>query len=175
MYDATYAFAVQRYVKNDLPVPPQLVNPPTAKETSRSYVIPKGHLILASPAVSQMDPRVWKDASKWEPSRWADPEGVAKQALKQYEDKGGEMIDYGFGKVSKGTESVYQPFGAGRHRCIGEQVRVSLTSSSGMGNLIDFTSFAQFAYVQLGTIISILVRKLEIKINAVPGHNYRVC
>jgi len=98
-----------------------------------------------------MDPRVWKDASKWEPSRWADPEGVAKQALKQYEDKGGEMIDYGFGKVSKGTESVYQPFGAGRHRCIGEQ----------------------FAYVQLGTIISILVRNLEIKIDAVPGHNYR--
>jgi sterol 14-demethylase len=31
----------------------------------------------------------------------------------------GEKIDYGFGMVSKGTESPYQPFGAGRHRCIG--------------------------------------------------------
>lgn len=138
---------------------------------SRSYVIPKGHLILASPAVSQMDPRVWKDASEWEPSRWSDPEGVAKQALEQ--DEGGELIDYGFGKVSKGTESVYQPFGAGRHRCIGEQVRGDDFPSPRETWLNDLR--AQFAYVQLGTIISTLVRNLEVKIDAVPGHNYRVC
>ncbi len=49
-------------------------------------------------------------------------DGVAQQASKAYSDENGEKVDYGFGAVSKGTESPYQPFGAGRHRCIGEQV-----------------------------------------------------
>ncbi|KAF8307339.1 cytochrome P450 [Clavulina sp. PMI_390] len=143
---------ILRYVKADLPVPASLcVSPLRPKDTSRSYVVPKGTLVLSSPAIAQMDPRVWKDAAEWEPSRWADEAGVARDALRHYEDKEGEMVDYGFGKVSKGTDSPYQPFGAGRHRCIGEQ----------------------FAYVQLGTIISIMVRRLEIKIDAVPAHNYR--
>ena len=91
------------------------------KSEDRTYIIPKGHLVLASPVVSQIDPQVWKDASKWEPSRWLDPEGVAAQALNAYEN-GSEKVDYGFGAVSKGTASPYSPFGAGRHRCIGEQV-----------------------------------------------------
>jgi len=67
----------------------------------------------------------------------------------------GEKIDYGFGMVSKGTESPYQPFGAGRHRCIGES----------------------FAYVQLGSIIATVVRNLELRLPAgrsVPQHNYHV-
>ncbi|KAJ6507914.1 cytochrome P450 [Mycena vitilis] len=38
-----------------------------------------------------------------------------------YTDEHGEKIDHGFGAVSKGTDSPYQPFGAGKHRCIGEQ------------------------------------------------------
>jgi cytochrome P450 len=41
--------------------------------------------------------------------------------------------------VSKGTNSPYLPFGAGRHRCIGEQ----------------------FAYVQLGAILAALVRQFK--------------
>ena len=61
-------------------------------------------------------------------------------------------VDYGFGLVSKGTDSPYQPFGAGRHRCIGEQ----------------------FAYVQLSAIISTVVRHLEMRIAAVPPQNYHV-
>ena len=44
--------------------------------------------------------------------------------------------DFGWGLVSTGANSAYLPFGAGRHRCIGEQ----------------------FAYLQLGTIISNFVR-----------------
>ena len=61
---------------------------------------------------------------RWDPLRWlSDPEGVAEKAYKTYLDEDGEKVDYGFGAVSKGTESPYQPFGAGRHRCIGEQVR----------------------------------------------------
>lgn len=51
------------------------------------------------------------------------------------------MVDYGYGNVSKGTRSPYLPFGAGRHRCIGEK----------------------FAYVNLGVIISTLVRNFRFK------------
>jgi sterol 14-demethylase len=137
-----------RYVRDDMPIPGSLAAP--AKDAT--YVIPKGHYVLASPLVSQRDPQTWKDAQKWEPSRWSDPEGVAAQAFKTYEDSNGEQVDYGFGAVSKGTESPYQPFGAGKHRCIGEQ----------------------FAYLQLGTIIATMVRHMEIKIDKVPEHNYQV-
>ena len=38
-------------------------------------------LDLACPAVSQMDPHVWKDANEWTPSHWSDPQGVAAQAF----------------------------------------------------------------------------------------------
>jgi sterol 14alpha-demethylase len=86
------------------------------------YIVPKGNFALASPAMSQIDPSIWKDGDKWEPSRWSDTEGMASQALRMYVDEGGDKIDYGYGAVSKGTESPYQPFGAGKHRCIGEQV-----------------------------------------------------
>ena len=51
-------------------------------------------------------------------------------------------VDYGFGKVSKGVSSSYLPFGGGRHRCIGEQ----------------------FAYVQLGTILTTFVYNLKWKL-----------
>ena len=88
------------------------------------------------------------------PSRWTDPEGQAQKAFKQYSDENGEKIDYGFGAVSKGTESPYQPFGAGRHRCIGEQ----------------------FAYLQLGVVLSTVVRSIEMRIpGGVPPPNYHVC
>jgi cytochrome P450 len=66
---------------------------------------------------------VWRDAQAWDPSRWNDSKGIAADAFRTYLDENGEKIDYGFGAVSKGTESPYQPFGAGRHRCVGEQVR----------------------------------------------------
>lgn len=56
-----------------------------------------------------------------------------------YEDKCTEMADYGFGMVSTGASSEFLPFGGGRHRCIGEQ----------------------FAYLQIGTVLSTLVRNLE--------------
>ena len=107
-----------RYVRDDVPVPATLAAP----SKDGIYIVPKGNFALASPAMSQIDPSIWKDGSKWEPSRWNDTEGMASQALKMYVDENGEKIDYGYGAVSKGTESPYQPFGAGKHRCIGEQV-----------------------------------------------------
>jgi len=110
--------SIMRYVRDDVPVPPTYAAP----SKDGSFIVPQGHYVLASPLVSQMDPKVWKEPTKWDPYRWSDPEGVASQALKTYVDGDGEKIDFGFGAVSKGTESPYQPFGAGRHRCIGEQV-----------------------------------------------------
>jgi sterol 14-demethylase len=108
--------SIMRYVRSDVPVPTTLAAP----SEDGSYVVPKGHYVLASAAVSQVDPLIWPNPTRWDPTRWSDPEGVAAQASKTYAD--GEKIDYGFGYISKGTESPYQPFGAGRHRCIGEQV-----------------------------------------------------
>ncbi|KAF5346166.1 hypothetical protein D9758_009926 [Tetrapyrgos nigripes] len=139
--------SIMRYVREDASVPPTFAAP----SKDATYVIPKGNYVLASPLVAQMDPSVWRNADKWDPYRWSDPEGVAAQALKTYVDGNGEKIDFGFGAVSKGTESPYQPFGAGRHRCVGEQ----------------------FAYLQLGTILSTLVRNLDMKIpTGVPQNNY---
>ncbi|KAF8071865.1 lanosterol 14-alpha-demethylase [Lyophyllum atratum] len=140
--------SIMRKVRDDVVVPASLSAP--SKDTT--YIVPKGHYVLASPAVSQTDPRVWKDALKWDPYRWSDPEGVAAQAFATYADENGEKVDYGFGAVSKGTESPYQPFGAGKHRCIGEQ----------------------FAYLQLGTIVATIIRQMEIRIDRVPDHNYHV-
>lgn len=51
-------------------------------------------------------------------------------------DEDEEKEDYGYGLVSKGAASPYLPFGAGRHRCIGEQ----------------------FAYVQLQSILGEVIR-----------------
>lgn len=54
-------------------------------------------------------------------------------------DTNDATVDYGFGAISKGVSSPYLPFGGGRHRCIGEQ----------------------FAYVQLGIILSTYVYNLR--------------
>ena len=141
--------SIIRYVRADLIVPGTL----SAPSKDSQYIVPKGHYVLATPAVSQVDKLLWSNAEAWVPSRWTDPEGQAQQAFKQYADENGEKVDYGFGAVSKGTESPYQPFGAGRHRCIGEQ----------------------FAYLQLGTLILTVVRNIEMRIpGGVPHPNYHV-
>ncbi|KAI3404911.2 ERG11 [Candida oxycetoniae] len=66
--------------------------------------------------------------------------------------KDADEVDYGFGKVSKGVGSSYLPFGGGRHRCIGEQ----------------------FAYVQLGTLLTTFVyhMKWKLKGDHVPAVDY---
>ena len=110
--------SIMRKVRSTVVVPPTL----SAPSKDKTYIVPQGHFVLASPLASQMDPLVWLESEKWDPTRWSDPDGAAAQHYKMYLDENGEKIDYGFGAVSKGTESPYQPFGAGRHRCIGEQV-----------------------------------------------------
>ncbi|KAF8920363.1 cytochrome P450 51 [Mucidula mucida] len=139
--------SILRHVRDDVPVPPTLAAP----SKDGTYIIPKGYYVLASPSMSQNDPTVWAHANEFDYRRWTDSDGFAAQALKEYVDENGEKIDYGFGAVSKGTLSPYQPFGAGRHRCIGEQ----------------------FAYLQIGTILSTLVQEFEFRLDGeVPPNNY---
>ena len=110
---------LQRLVVSDMVVPRALAAP----SEDGQYVIPKGHTAVATPAFTQIDRKIWKNHTEWDPYRWIDPNGEAALALQEY--LAGDKVDYGYGLVSKGTDSVYQPFGAGRHRCIGEQVSCS--------------------------------------------------
>ncbi|KAH7337524.1 cytochrome P450 [Rhizoctonia solani] len=139
--------SIMRKCIDDIVVPTSLASP----GSNVTYVVPKGYFLLASPALSQIDPAVWANAAEWDPSRWLDPAGAAAQAESLYLGNQGEKVDYGWGAISKGAESPYHPFGAGRHRCIGEK----------------------FAYVQLGTILSTIVRTIEMRLGSgVPAHNY---
>ena len=96
------------------------------------YTIPTTHNLLAAPGVTSKISDYFPNPSLWEPHRW-DPGNPA------HVDEDDEKIDYGYGLVSKGAGSPYLPFGAGRHRCIGEQ----------------------FAYVQLGAILATMVRHFK--------------
>nr|AAF18469.2 eburicol 14 alpha-demethylase [Oculimacula yallundae] len=116
--------SIMRKVKTPMPV------------AGTKFVVPTSHVLLASPGFSSRDDTYFPDAMKWEPHRW-DPEsgGVLGTDVEE------ESFDYGYGLISKGAKSPYLPFGAGRHRCIGEQ----------------------FANVQLITITAVMVRYFKFK------------
>lgn len=120
--------SIIRAVKNPMPV------------EGTQYVIPTSHNVLSSPGVSARDEVYFPKPLEWNPHRWDE---APQQAQPKTEEE--EQIDYGYGLVNKGTNSPYLPFGAGRHRCIGEQ----------------------FAYVQLGAITVALVKMF--KFRNVPG------
>ncbi|CEQ41690.1 SPOSA6832_03419 [Sporobolomyces salmonicolor] len=147
--------SLMRKIILDCPVPAAVGAPSAEPAASPSfkkrnegveYVIPKGEFVLAAPGYSQIDESIWgKDAKGFRTERWLE-EG---NKVPGEEDEGEE--DYGWGKISKGGKSAYLPFGAGRHRCIGEQ----------------------FAQVQLGTIIATLVRELTWTLDQpFPGNDY---
>ncbi|KAF2740516.1 lanosterol 14-alpha-demethylase [Polyplosphaeria fusca] len=101
-----------------------------------NYVIPASRTLMSSPGVSAQMDEHFVNPSSWDPHRW-------DAGMHNYEelDNDEDKIDYGWGVVSKGTNSPYLPFGAGRHRCIGEQ----------------------FAYLQLQTILVAFVREFKIR------------
>jgi cytochrome P450 len=101
----------------------------TMHVSDSNYFIPPNHFVLACPGSSAMDQKYFKNPKTFDPYRWENED---------VEDNK-ESFDFGFGLVNKGTASPYLPFGAGRHRCIGEQ----------------------FANVQLGAILSTFVREFE--------------
>jgi cytochrome P450 len=110
-----------------------------------NYVIPTGYHVLAAPGASAMDEKYFKNPTAFDPYRWEEVE----------DDEEAEKFDFGYGLVNKGTASPYLPFGAGRHRCIGEQ----------------------FANVQLGSIIATFVREFEFSLpgdGKVPPPDYTV-
>jgi sterol 14-demethylase len=127
---------LMRKVKNPLSVP------------GTNYVIPTSHTLLSSPGLTARDERFFQNPLKWDPHRWES----------RVEDEGeGDTVDYGYGAVSKGTKSPYLPFGAGRHRCIGEK----------------------FAYLNLTVIVATLVREFRVfnpeERVGVPETDYSVC
>ncbi|KAG0005819.1 Lanosterol 14-alpha-demethylase [Entomortierella chlamydospora] len=111
--------------------------------TGTDYVIPKGNYVAASPIATQVDEKYFKNAFKFDPHRW---ESIV-------EEDTGETVDFGFGKIAGGgARNPSLPFGAGRHRCIGEA----------------------FAYVQLKTIVSTFIRMYDISLTekGMPGSDF---
>ncbi|KAJ1797635.1 Lanosterol 14-alpha-demethylase [Coemansia sp. RSA 2399] len=111
------------------------------------YVIPAGNYIVASPIISSTDEKYYKDAESWVPGRWNN----------STEDEAGPdkaTTDYGFGATTTSARSPTLPFGAGRHRCIGEQ----------------------FAYVQIKTILYTLLSRFDFTLDpkrGMPERNYQ--
>ena len=98
------------------------------------YVIPPSRVLMSSPGCSSRDADYFPNPMLWDPHRWdAGSGGVIGTDTEE------EKEDYGYGLISKGASSPYLPFGAGRHRCIGEQ----------------------FANVQLVTIMATMVRQFK--------------
>ncbi|KAM5444551.1 Lanosterol 14-alpha-demethylase [Microsporum ferrugineum] len=112
--------SLMRKVKNQMPVP------------GTPYVIPTSHVLLASPGITALSDEHFSNAKAWDPHRW--------EAQEPKEDEEEDMVDYGYGAMSKGSSSPYLPFGAGRHRCIGEK----------------------FAYVNLTVIVATMVRHMRL-------------
>jgi len=121
--------SIMRKVKAPMPV------------ADTNYVVPKGDTLMATPLFIAVSEGYFPNPQTWDPHRWDDGTGAANLVAETEDEK----IDYGYGLVSKGASSPYLPFGAGRHRCIGEQ----------------------FAYVQLQTILANLVRIF--KFSNLPG------
>ncbi|KAI0503104.1 cytochrome P450 [Xylaria bambusicola] len=96
------------------------------------YVITPDKVLVSSPIVSHMSPEHFADPERWDPHRWDHHVEVADAD---------DVVDYGYGVTSKGTKSPYLPFGAGRHRCIGEK----------------------FAYLNLATIVVTIVRNMKLR------------
>lgn len=128
--------SIMRKVKNPLPI------------DGTDWVIPPSHVLLAAPATMGKSDKYFPQAGVWDPHRWehiADPHDSEK-----------EKMDYGYGLVSTGADSTYLPFGAGRHRCIGEQ----------------------FAYLQLTIVVSMMVRYFKlsnVQRKGVVDTDYSVC
>jgi sterol 14-demethylase len=123
--------SIMRAVKQPMPVP------------GTKYVIPTNHVLLAAPGVSGTDAQYFPEPDLWEPHRWEKDSPLAPSIVRneQPDEADDDKIDYGYGLVSKGAASPYLPFGAGRHRCIGEL----------------------FANVQLQTIVAETVRLFKFR------------
>ncbi|KAJ3126079.1 Lanosterol 14-alpha-demethylase [Nowakowskiella sp. JEL0407] len=95
----------------------------------KEFTIPKGHNICGCASVSQLEESRFPNPEQYDPYRHINStEGVAEWTLN------------GVDIAEKSAKSHLLPFGAGRHRCIGEN----------------------FAYVQLKTLLCMFLRKYDI-------------
>lgn len=116
--------SIMRKVKSPMRVP------------DTNIVVPQGHILLAAPGVLSKMEEYFPNAIEWDPYRWLRQNDINTESQQIISQKEG----FGDGDVSsKATFSPYLPFGAGRHRCIGET----------------------FAYAQLTTILATFVRHLK--------------
>lgn len=94
--------------------------------------VPSSNILLAAIGHTGRSAEHFENPDYWSPHRW--------DTLPYLQDeKKSVKVDYGYGPVSAGATSPYLPFGGGRHRCIGEQ----------------------FTYLQLTSIITIMVRTFK--------------
>lgn len=127
--------AILRKVTQPIPVP------------GTEYIVGTDKVLLSSPIITSMSEEYFYDAKTWKPHRWLSrPDDDALDT---------DIVDYGYGKTKAGTKSPYLPFGAGRHRCIGEK----------------------FAYVNLTAIVATMLRNFKLSTvdgsNTVPETDYR--
>lgn len=123
--------SIMRKVKSPMAI---IANTPAKTKT---YQIPTTHTLMSAPGVTSRESEFFPEPMLWEPHRWDDGHELAYTRTGLDKE---EFEDYGYGLISKGASSPYLPFGAGRHRCIGEQ----------------------FAYVQLGTVLAQMVREIKL-------------
>lgn len=118
------------------------------------YVITTDKVVVSSPIVSHMSATYFPHPETWDPHRWDAGRGLEARLSGSDEQRADDAVDYGYGATSKGTRSPYLPFGAGRHRCIGEK----------------------FAYLNLAAIVLTVVRNLKLATldgsDAVPPTDY---
>ncbi|KAJ3615571.1 hypothetical protein Zmor_016315 [Zophobas morio] len=106
-----------------------------------NFVVPEGHIVCVSPTVNHILQEHWKDPEKFSPDRFES----TKEGLPTAECNEGGGTNVKCGKYS------YVPFGAGRHRCVGEM----------------------FAYLQIKTIWAVLLDELDFERDDLPAINYQ--
>ncbi|KAI8616458.1 cytochrome P450 [Chytriomyces sp. MP71] len=97
----------------------------------KDYVIPKGHFICAAPQVSHLTESKFPEPLKFDPVRHVGSDEGA-----------GEWTINGVDVAQKSAKSLFLPFGAGRHRCIGEH----------------------FAFIQNKAIVALFIREFAHKL-----------
>ncbi|KAH7868683.1 cytochrome P450 [Lentinula edodes] len=104
--------SISRMVREDVVVPFEC--------GKKNFIIPKGQVVTASFAVSQVDNTIWSHATEWDPYRWfGDKSPSGAFALKE-----------------ENNTDAYLPFGGGGHRCIGEQASLETEEANKRSNIL---------------------------------------
>lgn len=117
------------------------------EEQSNEILVPRGDILLASPAFSARDKAYFGEPLKWDPHRW-------EQKLDTIDEEDDDDND----TLGKGSNSPYLPFGGGRHRCIGEKF-----------------AYVQLGVILAIFVRSFRVREVDESESKLLGIDYSVC